>query len=222
MFAQRVIRVTTTAAALAAAAGLGACASNPLGNVLGGVLSPSTNGTQVSATIQSVDTRSQVINLTQGNGQYVSAYYDGRTQVIYQNQVYPVSSLEYGDQVLAHLLNQGNNSYYADTVYVTQPVNSNSSRYPNGNVGRYPNDNTSRYPSDNASVQSLSGRVQSIDFNNGLFTVDGGNGVRLTVSMPYRANSQDQNRFNNLRVGDYVRFSGVFVNTSRVELRNFY
>ena len=216
MFAQRVRRIATAGAAFASLAALGACASNPLGNVLGGVLSPAANGTQVSATIQSVDTRSQVINLTQPNGQYVSAYYDGRTQVIYQNQLYPVTSLEYGDQVLAHLLNQGNNSYYADTVYVTQPVNGNTSRYPNGSASRYPSSNGS------ANVQSLSGRVQSIDFNNGLFTVDGGNGMRLTVSMPYRANSQDQNRFNNLRVGDYVRFSGVFVNNSRVELRQFY
>jgi hypothetical protein len=30
------------------------------------------------------------------------------------------------------------------------------------------------------------------------------------------------NRFNNLRIGDFVRFYGVFLNNNRVELRNFY
>jgi hypothetical protein len=44
----------------------------------------------------------------------------------------------------------------------------------------------------------------------------------MTVSMPYRANSTDANKFNNLRIGDYVRFSGVYLNNSLVELRQFY
>jgi hypothetical protein len=204
MIAQRVIRIVTGAAVAAA---LGACANTgQLGNILGGVLSPSASGMQVAATVQSVDTRSQAINLTQSNGQNVSVLYDNRTKVVYQNSLYPVTSLEYGDQVQAHILDQGNNSYYTDSVYVTQPVNGNTSSYPNGN----------------ANVQSLSGRVQSVDYSNGLFTVDGGNGVQLTVSMPYRATSQDQNRFNSLRAGDFVRFYGVYLNNSRVELRNFY
>jgi hypothetical protein len=206
MIAQRVIRIATGAASFAI---LGACANTgQLGNILGGVLSPSASGMQVAATVQSVDTRSQAIYLTQSNGQNVSLSYDNRTKVIYQNSLYPVTSLESGDQVQAHILDQGNNSYYTDSVYVTQPVNANNSSYPNGNA--------------NANVQSLSGRVLSVDSGNGVFTIDGGNGVRLTVSMPYRANSQDQNRFSSLRVGDFVRFYGVFLNNSRVELRQFY
>jgi hypothetical protein len=209
MIAQRVIRITTTTAALAALATLGACAqAGGLGNILGGVLAPQ-NGTQVSATIQSVDTRSQVINLQQSNGQNASIYYDNRTKVLYQNQLYPVTSLEYGDQVMAHILDQGNNTYYTDSVYVTQPVNGGGSTYPSNT---YPN---------TTSVQSLQGTVRQVDFNAGQFTIDSGNGVTLTVSMPYRASSQDQNRFNNLRVGNYVRFNGVFLNNTRVELRQF-
>lgn len=207
MIAQRVTRITIAAAGMLA---LGACGqTGQLGNILGGVLAPQNNGMQLSATIQSVDTRAQTINLTQSNGQYVSVRYDNRTQVLYQNQIYPVTSLEYGDQVMAHILDQGNNSYYADSVYVTQPVSGNTTTN-----GTYPNSNTN--------VQSLSGRVQSIDYNYGTFTIDSGNGVYLTVSMPYRPSSQDQNRFNNLRTGDFVRFYGVFLNNSRVELRQFY
>lgn len=208
MIAQRVMRAGVGTAALAASALLGGCAqTGGLGNILGGVLAP--QPMQVAATVQSVDTRAQAISMAQSNGQYVTANYDSRTRVVYQNQLYPVTSLEYGDQVLARLIDQGNNTYYTDSVYVTQAVNGNRSVY-GGST------------SSDANVQSLSGRVQSIDYNYGTFTVDSGNGVYLTVAMPYRPSSQDQNRFNNLRVGDYVRFYGVFLNSSRVELRQFY
>jgi hypothetical protein len=44
----------------------------------------------------------------------------------------------------------------------------------------------------------------------------------VIVSMPYNPRQSDVNRFNNLRVGDQVRFYGVFLNNSRVELRQFY
>jgi len=42
------------------------------------------------------------------------------------------------------------------------------------------------------------------------------------VSMPYSPSRADQNRFLNLRQGDYVRIAGVYLNSSRVELRQFY
>jgi hypothetical protein len=40
--------------------------------------------------------------------------------------------------------------------------------------------------------------------------------------MPYNPNRADVDRFNSLRSGDYVRLYGVFLNESRVELRQFY
>lgn len=189
---------------MAAIATVAACAnSGGLGNVLGGILG--TQPAEVGATIQSVDTRSQLISLTQSNGQAIGVSYDNRTKVVYQNQLYPVTSLEYGDQVLARLQDNGSNGYYTDSIYVTQPVN--------GSPG------TGSAPTN---VQSLQGTVQRVDRSNGSFTVDAGNGAQLVVTLPYRANSADVNRFNNLRVGDYVRFGGVYLNNNRVELRQFY
>jgi hypothetical protein len=189
---------------MAAIATVAACANTGgLGNVLGGVLG--TQPAQVGATVQNVDTRSQLISLTQSNGQAIGVYYDNRTKVVFQNQLYPVTSLESGDQVLARLQDNGSNGYYTDSIYVTQPVSGSAS---NGTVP--------------ANVQSLQGTVQRIDRNNGSFTVDAGNGAQLVVTLPYRANSGDVNRFNSLRVGDYVRFGGVYLNNNRVELRQFY
>ena len=71
-------------------------------------------------------------------------------------------------------------------------------------------------------MQLLQGTVRGVDRTNGLFAIDGGNLGTLTVSMPYNPSRADLYTFQNLRVGDYVRFYGVFLNNSRVELRQFY
>jgi hypothetical protein len=184
---------------------LGACAqTGGLGNILGGVLG--NQPSSIGATVQTVDTRNQQVVLTQSNGQSLGVNYDSRTKVVYQNQLFSVTNLEYGDQVLARIIDQGNNTYYTDSITVTQPVNGSATG----------GSNTS------ANVQTLLGTVRQVDRSAGWFTIDGGYGVQLTVTLPYRASSTVVNRFNNLRIGDFVRFYGVFLNNNRVELRNFY
>jgi hypothetical protein len=178
-----------------------ACAGN-LGNILGGVLGGNgAGGNQLSGTIRGVDTRYQQISIQTSNGQTVPVSYDNQTQVVYQNQNYPPTSLEYGDQVTARIQANGN-SYYTDYIQVDQSVNSNGS-VSSGNV------------------QSLQGTVRSIDSRNGLFTVDIGNYNTITVTLPYNVSTNDVNRFNNLRVGDFVRFYGVYTGQSQVQLRQF-
>src|SRR6185436_4617573 len=65
-------RIARGVVAGTAAVALGACSQ--LGGVLGGILPSS--GTQVTATIRSVDTRAQVISLQQSNGQTLGVNYD--------------------------------------------------------------------------------------------------------------------------------------------------
>jgi hypothetical protein len=202
MVAQRVTRIVAGAAVCVA---LSACGqTGGLGNILGGVLAP--QPTSIGATVQTVDTRNSQVVLQQSNGQSVGVNYDSRTKVVYQGQLFTVTNLEYGDQVTARIIDQGNNTYYTDSITVTQPVNGSST------TGS----------STSANVQTLQGTVRQVDRSAGWFTIDGGNGVQLTVTLPYRATSTDVNRFNNLRIGDFVRFYGVFLNNNRVELRNFY
>jgi len=181
---------------------LGACSQTAgLGNVLGSVLGQQQQGNQVSGRIAGVDTRSQQIGLQQSNGQTVAIMYDNQTQVVYQNKSYPITSLERGDQVTARVQN-ANNGYYTDLVQVDQPVQGSTS-------------------SSNENVQAIQGVVRQVDVQNGLFTMDV-NQTRLTVAMPYSPSRTDLNRFQNLRSGDTVRIAGVFLNNSRVELRQFY
>jgi hypothetical protein len=189
------------AMAVLAAGILSACSqAGQLGEILGGVLGGG-GGSMVSGAIRSVDTRNQQISLEQSNGQAVALAYDNQTKVVYQNQVYAVSSLESGDRVNARVQQLQNGGYYVDSVAVTQSVTGSTTT---GN-----------------NVQSLQGTVRQIDRTNGLFTVDAGNGVTLTVSLAYNATSTDVNKFNALRSGDYVRFYGVYLSSTRVELKQF-
>lgn len=182
---------------------LGACAGagNILGSVLGG---GQPQASQVSGTVQGVDTRNRQIGIQQSNGQSVVLTYDDQTQVVYQNRNYSVANLERGDRVTARIQSTGN-AYYTDLVQVDQSISTSS----NGEVGT-------------ANVQTFQGRVNQVDRANGLFTLDANNNARLLVTLPATASRADIVRFQGLRAGDYVRLYGVFVTNSRVELRQFY
>jgi hypothetical protein len=184
---------------------LGACAQGgALGEILGGVLGGGAGGpAQVSGTVRGVNTSSQEISLQQSNGQTVALGFDNQTRVVYQNRNYSVTSLESGDQVVARVQQMQNGGYYTDSLQVTQPVAGGVSGGGSTNV------------------QALQGTVRQVDGTNGLFTVETGTNVILTVSMPYNASNTDRTRFQNLRNGDFVRFYGVFLTNSRVELRQF-
>jgi len=204
----RAMRGGAVALALASLPLLGACANaGGLGSVLGSVLGGGQQGNQVSGTVLGVDTRYQQISLQQSNGQSIALSYDNNTRVTYQNQNYAVTSLDRGDQVTARVQSTTNNSYYTDLVQVDRPVNGS----PAGGMG-----------SQQENVQSLQGTVRQVDRTNGWFTMDTGNYGTVTVTLPYNPSSATLNTFNNLRAGNGVRLYGVFVNNTRVELRQFY
>jgi len=157
----------------------------------------------VSGYVQGVDTRSQIIALHQPNGQPVNLLFDTQTKVIYNNQSYAVTSLDRGDQITARVQNT-DNGYYADVVQVDRPVQGTAVTTAAGNV------------------QTLQGTVRQVDQQNGLFTLDVSSGTRLTVSMPYSPSRTDVAKFQSLRSGDVVRIAGVYLNNTRVELRQFH
>ena len=193
----RIIRGAAAASLLFTA---GACSQ--LGSILGGVGGGSPQSNQVSGYVEGVDTRSQQIAIQTQNGQRVMLLFDHQTAVVYQNQNYPVTALERGDQVTARIQSTSGGAYYTDLVQVDRSVSSTSG----GASGN---------------VQSLEGTVGQIDRANGAFRLDGNN-ASVIVSLPHNVRQTDINRFNNLRVGERVRLYGVFLNNSRVELRQFY
>jgi hypothetical protein len=191
----------------------GACASGGgggIGEILGSVLGGGAAGqqqqgaSQVSGQIRQVDTRSRQIALQLSNGQTVGLGYDDQTQVVYNNQRYAVTSLDPGDQVTARVQSAGGNGYYTDLVQVDRPVQESGGAAASGE-----------------SVRALQGTVREIDQRNGMFSLQTGSGT-VVVSLPYNVSRADQQRFQSLRPGDAVRFQGVFLNNTRVELRQFY
>ena len=182
----------------------GCSAVSSIGSVLGGMIPGGGSQGQVSGYVSGVDTRAQVIGLQQPNGQPVNLLFDNQTKVVFNNQSYPVTSLDRGDQITARIQNTSN-GYYTDLVQVDQPVNGSAST-----------------TTSSGAVQTVQGTVRQVDRQNGLFTMDVNNSTRLTVSMPYSPSRTDLTKFQNLRSGDVVRIAGVFLNNSRVELRQFY
>jgi hypothetical protein len=203
MTAITVRRAARYGAAALMLAALGACSSmGGLGNVLGGVLGGQQSSSQASGIVQGVDTRSQQIAIQQSNGQAVWVHYDANTQVVYQNQTYSPTSLERGDQVTASVQDTGN-GYYTNYVRVDQSVRGG------GNV-------------QSGNVQSYQGTVRQVDRGRGWFTVDDPNAGRMTVVLSNQVSRADADRFNNLRVGDYVRLYGYQASNAQVQFRQFY
>lgn len=182
---------------------MGACAgTGGLGSILGGVLGGAGgNGNQVSGTVQSVDTRNQQVILTQSNGQTTALSYDNSTNVVYNNQNYQVTSLERGDQVTARVQQLQNGGYYTDLIQVDRSVSGGG-----GVLGQV----------------SYDGTVRQVNIQSGWFTMDTNNSGQITVTIPYNARSSDITRFQNLRIGDYVRIYGTVVGSGQVQLTQFY
>jgi hypothetical protein len=187
-----------------------------LGNVLGGVLGPGTgsgSGNEVYGTVRYVDTQRQMIQIQTQNGQTGNIYFDNNTQVVYQNQRYPVTALEQGDQIGAQLQQTQNGAYYSSYITVTQSVQETNGGYNNTNGG-YNNGTSNGYT-------QVEGRVTWVDTQRGEFGLNTNRGT-VTVALPYQANATDANRFRNLRQNDYVRVEGQLVSNGRLQLSRFY
>jgi hypothetical protein len=199
----RLRRIVGRAAFGALLVGAGACAqTGGLGDVLGGVLNPAP-ADQVYGTVEGVDTRSQQIFVRTQDNQSVGVYYDTRTQVVYNQQSYPVTALERGDQVTMRLASSGN-GYYTDYVQVQQAVNGTAG----GSTG-------------GGTYQTVSGTVRQVDTRNGWFTMSTQYNGLVQVTLPYNVGSSDLDRFRRLRAGDYVSVVGQYVNQDRLELVRF-
>jgi len=182
-----------------------------LGNVLGGVMQPGAgSGTgQVAGTVRNVDTQRGMIQLTTTNGQTGNVYFDNRTQVVYQQQSYPVTALEQGDEVTMTLQQDQQGNYYTNYIQVTRSVQDNGG-YNNGG-GTYGSNNQ---------VQ-LEGRVGWIDYQRGQFSLVTNRGT-YTVAMPYNSSASDANYFRNLRQNSYARVQGTLVSNNQLQLTRFY
>lgn len=195
-------------ALLGVALSAGGCATGALGDVLGGVLNPqgSSNERMLQGDVVAVSTSQQVLQVRTPNGQTANLRFDNRTQVVYQQQTYPVTALERGDQVSVTVQQTQQGEYYASQVLVTRSIQEATGTTSGTGSRQY---------------MQLQGNVGQIDASRGLFELRVQGQGSLWVSLPYNTSSTNVTRFQRLRAGDYVRVAGYMIANDRLELESF-
>lgn len=127
-------------------------------------------GSQVVGTVQGMD-RGRIVLTPEGSygyggGREVALYYDGRTQLYYRGQRYPVEGLERGDVIRAQVAESGGR-LYTRSIEVVRNVRESGGYYPGG----YGDD---RYGGGYGDAQQLRGRVSWVDERSQVIRLDAG------------------------------------------------
>lgn len=91
-----------------------------VGDILGSVLGGQRQQQQVEAEIQQVDASNGRIYVRTQDGQSGTIRVDSQTQVVFNNQRYPVTALERGDIVRIQMQQTQNNELYATRIDVVR------------------------------------------------------------------------------------------------------
>ncbi|HZG41837.1 MAG TPA: hypothetical protein VEY93_02665 [Longimicrobium sp.] len=213
-----VLALSTTACA--AGGGLGT-----LGEILAGAAGAGGQqqgqqgqGGVVTVEVQGVDQQRQVINVATQQGQRGAIRYDQRTQVVYQQQQYPVTALERGDVVDMEIQQISQSEYYVGRIQVRQSVQErNGQPAPGTTSGQGGMGGTTT-----GQAQVFSGQVAQIDHQRNSLVIQIRQGVNATAYVPSNSPRATMDEFHRLRVGDFVRFEGRAVNNQQIEVIRFY
>ena len=96
---------------------------NILGSVLGGMGGQQQQQQQIEAEVQQIDANSGRLYVRTRDGQNGTIRVDNNTMVVFNNQRYPVTSLERGDVVRIQLQQTQNNELYASRIDVLRSAN---------------------------------------------------------------------------------------------------
>ena len=151
-----------------------------------------------------VDTSPREIHLRENSGRTSVVGYDASTRVIYREREYSVSQLEVGDIVAVELKRGLLGKSYTNLIRVQE------SGRDRGGIAR-----------PGTGIQTVNGTVERVDLQRSSFEIRGQSGERIFVSLPYNARRSDVDRVRALRVGDYVRVEGRFLDRERLELETF-
>lgn len=191
-----------SAVPLVLVAALAGCSGGGLGDVLGGVLTGGGGGGSGTLTVevQEVRTQSQEIYVRTEDGQQGAVLFDSQTQVVYNNESYPVTALEYGDIVDMRVqeIQQG---LYTDLIQVRTPVQERQ-----GAGGGDPD------------AYQMEGTIGTINLSQDSFTLNMTQGGTVSVFLPSNASRAMRDRLRDYRSGDYVRVTIRPVSQERAEL----
>lgn len=174
------------------------CGGGGLGEILTGGGQP--QGGTATVEIQEVRTQQQQILVRTQDGQQAGVLFDQNTQVIYQDEQYPVTALERGD-IVDMRVQEVQQGYYTDLIQVRTPVQERQ-----GETGT------------ESGVYRLEGTIGQIDLQRSMFTLDMTQGGTLAVFLPGTAPASDRDRLREYRVGDYVRVEVRPIDQEQAEL----
>lgn len=160
------------------------------------------------AEVERLDTSSREIHLRPNSSRTRVVGYSADARVVYRGREYPVTQLESGDIVAMQLKQDSRGSSYTDLIRVQESIRDRDQS--RGDTTR-----------PGTGIQTVDGRVEQVDFQRSSFEIRGQSRERVLVSLPYNARRSDVDRFRALRVGDYVRVEGRFLDRERFELDTF-
>jgi hypothetical protein len=195
------IRLTPVATLLVATGCAGGLEA--LGDILA---APGAGGQEgvITVEVQEVRQPSQEIIVRTQQGQQGPVLYDQNTQVVFQNQQYPVTALERGDVVDMRIqeIQQG---YYTDLIQVRTPV---QDRQAGTGAPTAPD------------VYRVEGTLGAIDIQNWTFQLNMTQGGTVQVVVPAAA-TDARERLRQHQAGDYVRVEIRPLDQQRAELVRF-
>jgi hypothetical protein len=190
-------------AALVTAGGCGAMET--LGDIwTGGAGGPGAQQGMVTVEVQQV--RQQDIVVRTQDGQQGAVLYDQNTQVVYQNQQYPVNALERGD-IVDMRVQEVQQGYYVDLIQVRTPVQERQGATSSGATTQ--------------DVYRLEGTIGTVDTSRSTFTLSMTQGGVLEVVIPAGAPAATRDRLREYQSGDYVRVEVRPLDQQRAELVRF-
>jgi len=160
------------------------------------------------ATVERVNTGSREIDLRPNDGRTRVVGYSTDTRVMYRGREYPVTQLEAGDIAAMQLKQDSRGNSYTDLIRVQESIRDRDQS--GGGI-----------ISPGTGIQTVDGRVEQLDFQRSSFEIRDQSRERVLVSLPYNARRSDVDHFRALRVGDYVKVEGRFLDRDRFELEGF-
>jgi hypothetical protein len=127
-------------------------------------------------------------------------------RVLYRGREYPVARLEPGDVVAMQVKRDSRGAPYAELIRLQENPTSQSRR---------------DVPSSAPRIQTLAGRVESVNRRDNSFELDDQSGPPVSVLLSEYVRESDKNRFSTLRAGDRVRIEGKFTARDRFEMLSF-
>ena len=163
---------------------------------------------EIVATVEQVNTASREIHVRPNDGRTRVVGYTADARAVFRGREYPVSHLEAGDIVAMQLKQDFRGGSYTDLILVQESIRDRDQS--RGDTSR-----------PGTGIQTVDGWVERVDFQRSSFEMRDQSRERVLVSLPYNARRSDVDHFRALRVGDYVRVEGRFLDRERFELETF-